>query len=142
MDALAASTLGTLTVSALGPLEEKLLGRTPLFAPARLAGRLLQKASGGHRSSVAVKIAAGHLMRWLYGPALGLAWSLARRALPRSRTLRVGALTAGVAALELTALPATEATPPLRRWKKVEIALLLAQIAAFAAVTELAMAKE
>src|SRR4051812_11626790 len=106
MDALPAASLGTLAVAAFTPLERALMGRDPIFAPGRLAGRLLQRASGGHRSSVPVKVVTGQLMRWIYGPAIGLGWSLARRVLPRSRVLRVGTLATGLTAFEMTALPA------------------------------------
>lgn len=115
---LLSGAAGTAAVAAFGRLREA--GATePVYAPERIAARLL----GTRRAALPLRTA--------YGTALGLAWSLGL-----GRTgLRFpwSGLAAGLGTflLELVAMPATGATPPLRRWGRGEVPALAAQTLLF-----------
>ncbi|MCA1825525.1 MAG: hypothetical protein ABR567_05305 [Myxococcales bacterium] len=101
-----------LLLEALDRLERRVLGGKPVYDPARLGQRLFDSPR------------AGRALRLVYAPALAAA----------KRRLKAPALLFGplVALAELLAMPLTGATPPLRKWRPREIALLFAHATAFA----------
>ena len=75
-------------------------------------------------------------MRWSYGPAL----AFIRKRLVRSRRAGIAeALSFGAAiyVFELVALPALDATPPVRMWPPADVFLLAAHTLTYALATEL-----
>jgi len=116
---LAAGAAGTLAVELSERLERAVLGDEPVYAAKRVARRLF-----GPR-------VPGRLLRWTYGPLLGLA---AGRAL-EGRSWPFAAEAAGVGccvfAFELAAMPAAGATPPVRRWPAGHVAALFVHTLAF-----------
>ncbi|MGI5860889.1 MAG: hypothetical protein ACOX6T_02410 [Myxococcales bacterium] len=135
--ALEAGAAGTLAVSAFARLERLLLGRAPVYAPSRMAARLLRKLTG-RKPSCEVRETAATLMRWTYGPGLGLAFGLARPSMPRGALGRAALFGLALFGFELGALPRVGATPRARRWSRAEVALLLAHSLAYGIVAELA----
>jgi hypothetical protein len=124
----------------VGWIERALLGRSPVFAPIRLARRLLGRSAGGPRHARAI----GALMRWSYGSLLGVLYSatlgrVVRRRWPEVSSLP-GGLTLGAAVLlfELIALPRSGATEKVARWPIAEQLLLAGQTAAFGVTVETA----
>ena len=114
---------GIAATAALGRyerLERALLGREPAYAPAAVARRVL----GDRRY--------GPLLRWLYGPALGVVYG----ALRSRWRLPPFAFGGAVAAAELLAMPRLGATPPLRGR---EVVALVAHASAFALAAEIAL---
>lgn len=102
----------TLLLEGADRLERRILGRRPVYDPARLGKKLFDSEG------------AGKALRWAYGPSLALL----------QRRLKIPALLFGplVALGELWALPRLGATPPVRRWKRGEVPLLFAHATAFA----------
>ncbi len=135
--ALEAGAAGTLAVSGLAKLERMLLGRAPVYSPSLMAVRLSRKLIG-RRPTREVRETAGTLMRWSYGPALGIGFGLARPSLPQGPLARGALLGLAVFGFELGVLPRVGATPRLRSWSRSEVALLLAHSLAYGLVTELA----
>ncbi|HZL19160.1 MAG TPA: hypothetical protein VFG23_15595 [Polyangia bacterium] len=132
---LVAGLAGTAVLSIFESLERRLLGREPVYAPARLVARLAARAGIAIGASRARRL--GRAMRWVYGPSLGIAsaW-LSSPSGPRpGRVLRRAAAILG---FELVALPLVGAVPPLAAWPSVELLLLAAHTSAFAAGAELA----
>jgi NAD(P)-dependent dehydrogenase (short-subunit alcohol dehydrogenase family) len=135
---LAVGAAGTLAVALAGWVERRLLGRRPLFAPSRLAQRLFEEAARTPRRARAI----GKVMRWTYGPLIGVAWSATfgrwvRRRWPGARAWPAGlALGAAVYLFELFALPRSGATPRLGRWPAADRLLLAGQTAAFGLAAE------
>jgi len=109
--------LATLALGGLDALERKLLGHRPAYDVERMGKRLF----GNPRS--------GRALRWVYGPALAAV----------QKRLRLPALLFGpaIALGELWAMPRAGATPPTRKWKRGEVALLFAHATAFALAVEL-----
>jgi hypothetical protein len=70
------------------------------------------------------------LLRWTYGPLLGV---IAARRWPRSARSVASGLVIGSAVFgfELVALPGAGLTPPLRRWAASDFVLLALHTAAF-----------
>lgn len=128
MRGLRAGIAGTLAVAALGPIERAVLGRQPIFAPARMAKRLSARAgirlTHGH--------AAGLAMRATYGPSWAILWS---RAASFKTLLRSAlALAASIFAFEELTLPATGATPPRASWSPAEHLFVAIQALTYAVV--------
>ena len=117
---LASGIVATAALGRYERLERALLGREPAYAPAAVARRVL-----GNRRY-------GPLLRWLYGPALGVVYG-ALRSRWRLPSLAFGA---AVAAAELLAMPRLGATPPLR---VREMVALFAHASAFAVAAEIAL---
>src|SRR5207302_6178311 len=119
---LAAGVAATAALGRFEWLERLLLGREPSYAPARVAERLF----GSRRF--------GPLLRWTYGPALGVAYGALR-----SR-VRIPALAFGgaIATAELLAMPRLGATPPLRGREAIA---LFVHTAAFAVAAEAALSQ-
>jgi hypothetical protein len=109
--ALGAGIAGTLALGAFEALERRALGHEPVYAPARIAKRMLRSRS------------LGPLMRWTYGPAAG-----ALLALTGAPPLLFAI---GLAALELWTMPRVGATPRPARWRPGELPFLFAHTAAF-----------
>jgi hypothetical protein len=102
-------------LGALDRAERAVLGRRPVYDPALLGERLFGSAR------------AGSALRVVYAPAVAA----------MKRKLKLPALVFGplLALVELLAMPLTGATPPLRKWRTDEIALLFAHATAFALAT-------
>lgn len=103
---LLAGALGTTAVGVAERLERAALGEEPIYTSRRVAQRLSR----------------GRLMGWMLRVPYGLAIAIiAGRVLAgrKWRLLPEAALVgAGVFALELAAMPAVGATPPLRCWPR------------------------
>jgi hypothetical protein len=132
LGALASGLAGTLALSLVERLERRTLGRLPLYAATRIASRLAHRWSGP--MGPAATSALGGLMRWSYGPALALIRNWLVRS-PRAGDVPALSFGAGIYAFELIVLPATGATPPLRRWPPLEVLLLAAHTLTYALAT-------
>ena len=125
---LLAGLAGTAALGRFEWLERLALGREPAYAPAAISGRLF----GTRRY--------GPLLRWIYGPALGVAYgALAARSAGRSarwRPARPLSFGLAVAAAELIGLPWIGATPRLRGR---EVAALVVHACAFSLATDAAL---
>lgn len=136
-----AGLVGTAALSAFERLEQALLGRSPVYA-ARVVGVALVSQTG-----IACSKACGHrtglMLRWLYGPALGVLYAAvmqSRKPVTRwsgPRTLLGSALcfSSAIGLFELVAMPAAKATKPVREWTWAELALLFCHTSAFAMAT-------
>lgn len=116
---LAAGAAGTLAVAGSDLVEAAILGRPPVYAPASIARRLFARDG-----------TTGRLLRWTYGPALGLAaeWLTPKSGGVARQAFRIGG---AVLAFELAALPRVGATPKLRKWPLADLGLLALHTAAF-----------
>lgn len=126
LDGLLAGAGATAALSALERAESILLRRQPVYAPQRLASRILGRERGARL------LGAG--LRGLYGPFLGVAWRVApgwRRLSPPWNGLAAGT---GTFLFEALAMPRLGATPPFRTWSRGEQLGLLAQTLAFGLV--------
>jgi NADP-dependent 3-hydroxy acid dehydrogenase YdfG len=126
--ALTTTAVGLATLRAVEPIERRLLGRPPAYAPSRIAGALrrrwhLRLARAGDER-------LGAWLRRLYGALLASSLS-ALPAVPASPLGRGVVQGAAIAALEAVALPRIGATPALRRWARGEAALLLLHATVF-----------
>lgn len=131
-----AGSMGTLAEAVWSRWDLKLHGGQPrVFAP-RLMVQRLASAVTGHELNDGVAEAVAGAMRAGYGPAWAVAWTLGpghcRRRHPFGDAILLALL---IWAFELTVLPATGATPPLRRWPAGDVAWDLAQCLVFAGVT-------
>lgn len=109
--------------------ERRALGRRPVFDPRSIGRRLAARA--GHPLTDPDAALLGAVLRWLYGPLLGSAFVVARRAFPRSRAGAGLALGGAVLLLELPGLGVAGATPPASRWPLGDLAALTFHTAAF-----------
>jgi hypothetical protein len=133
--ALVAGVCGVAALAVGERVEHLLAGREPVYAAGRVATRLARRGGLAVSSRGARRL--GSALRWAYGPAL----ALARRWVPGGRRPGLGrALSFGAMIYlgELLALPATGATPPVRRWPRGQAAMLGAHTLAFALGAELA----
>lgn len=121
---LIAGLVGTAAEVAASRLGRRLNGgRTPVYAPPRMAGRLARRYLGWTPSSRQCSI-LGTAMRWSYGPSWGAVASLVSQRLARPGVLAGGAmLGATISGFEFVALPVTGATPPLREWGVLPVLL-------------------
>ena len=117
---VAAGLAATVALGRFEWLERLVLGKEPAYAPARVAERLL----GDRRY--------GPLLRWTYGPALGIAFGALRSrfGIP---PLAFGAL---VATAEAFGMPCVGATP---KFAGRELFALFAHAAAFAVAADVAL---
>ena len=132
---LLAGATGTLALSATETLvDRRLLGRAPVYAAERIAGRLAGRF--GLRLDARRAKAAGLALRWTYGPMLGLTFATLEPRWSRRRGLwaRAAELAAALLTFEVIGMPAVGATPPLRDWPRRERFLLGLHIGAFALV--------
>jgi hypothetical protein len=132
---LVAGVAGTAALSAFERLEWALLGgRMAIYAPASvgrgLAGRWLAGTVSPRRDA-----RLGYALRWLYGPSLGILFATARPLFPQTPVAAGVCLGAGIFAVEFAAMPAVGATPPIRRWSRLEPGLLILHTAVFGVVT-------
>lgn len=106
--------VGTLALAASDRAERLLLGRRPVYAPHELTRRL-----GLNRSP-----ALAQALRWSYGPMVGVLceYVYPQRARPLRRALAVAGT---IFSFEIAALPLVGATPPLKRWPRSHVALML-----------------
>lgn len=106
-------------------------GRKPVFLPEemvqRMAGRFGYLASDNAARRIGTVLRAG------YGPTWGLAWAVVRHERASRHLSNTVALGFVIWGFELMVLPRVQATPPLRRWPRADIALDLVNCLAFAA---------
>jgi hypothetical protein len=131
---VAAGLVGTTALSLVETLERRVLGRDPVYAAPRIAARLAR--GFGFAIDARHARALGSLLRWSYGPALGLmrGWLGTSRRRSLWDAIPYGA---GIYLFEILALPGIGATPPLRRWRRAEVLLLATHTMAFAWAAEL-----
>ncbi|HWE22789.1 MAG TPA: hypothetical protein VG496_02500 [Myxococcales bacterium] len=117
---LAAGVLATAALGQFERLERAFLGKEPPYAPPRVAERLF----GSRR--------LGRLLRWTYGPSLGIVYALLRSRLGPFAV----AYGASVALAELVLMPRACALPRLRGRERIA---LFAHAIAFALAAEVAL---
>lgn len=132
---LAAGALGTLALSAWEPLRDGLLGHAPPYSMRDIATRAFRN-TWGIRLAPRPAQRLGLLMRWLYGPALGVLYAGLRPALPPAARRWGLLLGAGVGLFEQLAFPLLRVTAPPRTWTPAEHALLAFQVLLHGLVTE------
>jgi hypothetical protein len=133
--ALVAGACGVAALALGERFERRLAGREPVYAAGRVAARFAHRGGFAIGSRGARRL--GSALRWAYGPALafGRGWLPGGRTPGLGRALSFGAM---IYLGELLALPATGATPPVRRWPRRQAAMLGAHTLAFALGAELA----
>jgi hypothetical protein len=120
----------SMLLTAFEPVERALLGRVQLYAPEAMLSSLFHARFPGVQP---IRLRTGALvLRSLYGASIGALYAAARRRLPFSGLGRTALVAGAIWAFELGVLPASGATPPLRKWPKAEIALLLLHTFVFA----------
>lgn len=132
-DGLIAGAAGVCAEALWSSAVQRVRRRTPVYDPAIMARRMLQRMFGWKLDRSAAR-GAGMLMRAMYGPLWGVAGAMLTRGRGRA-FVNVLALAAGIWLFELAALPRTGATPPLRQWPKGEAALDTTNAIAYSAVT-------
>lgn len=135
---LLAGAAGTAALSVFERVEAAVLGqRLPVYAAANVGGGLARRWLAGAMLPPA-EVRFGYLLRWLYGPSLGVLFMRVRSWLPR-RPLAAGlCFGAGVFGFEVAVMPAVAATPPIRRWARAERSLIFLHTAVFGVATALA----
>jgi hypothetical protein len=125
---LATSLAGWAGLRAFEALERRLLGGPPVYAPSRIAARLLRRhAPHAHLQPAS----AGAALRLCYVAALAALFVRGRALLPRSPSAAAACGGALVTGFELLALPLTGATPPLGSWPRPARLLLFLHVLAF-----------
>ncbi|MBF5046517.1 hypothetical protein FGE12_29145 [Aggregicoccus sp. 17bor-14] len=136
---LAAGLCGTLGISAVEAVRDRLLGHRAPYAASRIAERLAWRLARVRLSPRAARW-SGTALRYGYGPLLGVLQARASRHTARwplpARGLAAGA---ALSAMERLTLPLTGATPPARRWSRAERLALPLQALAFGLVTAAAL---
>jgi hypothetical protein len=134
---LATGAVGTVALSLGERLETQLLGEEPVYTARRIMARLA--ARRGVRLSDRSSSTLGRVVRWAYGPALGVVRAALERSRgPRQRDSGTFGFAGALFAFELIVLPATGATPPLRAWKPAQVASLAVHTLIFSAGLTLA----
>lgn len=123
---------GSMALYASDAIERRVLGRRPVYAPERISAGLSRRWLGRAPSPSRARLAGG-VLRAGYGAGLGAATSLLQ-SLPRWRRVLASGLS--IFAFEVWMMPRVGATPPVRRWPRAEVAMLLAHTLAYAALTE------
>jgi short-subunit dehydrogenase len=135
---LFAGAAGTLALALSGLIERALRGRRPVYAPASLARRLF----GTLARTPARATAIGTVMRWIYGPLIGVAYAATvgralRRRWPAGRLWPAGlALGGAVYLFELLFLPLVGATRGLRHWPAGDKLLLAGHTGLYGLATD------
>ncbi|MGH7912056.1 MAG: hypothetical protein ACREQM_15515 [Candidatus Dormibacteraceae bacterium] len=121
---VAAGLAGTAAESLLTLAQTASRGRSSIYDPAEMAGRLAQRwldlpLGAGQRRWI------GRLMRWSYGPGWAVLFGViaGRRRMGPTWPAWGLCLGAAVLAFELAALPPIGATPALRDWGADEVGL-------------------
>ena len=114
---IGAALLATFSLQGADALERRLLGHRPVYDVGAMGRRLFGSAR------------AGSALRWIYGPALAIV----------QKKLRLPPLLFGpaIALVELVAMPRVGATPPVRRWRRGEVPMLVAHATTFAFLVDL-----
>lgn len=131
---LAAGIVATVCEAWWSNAETALLGRRPVFDTTDLARRLAMRWAGTALDERSAR-RWGTAMRALYGPSWSLAWTVATGRRRLSPAFSIVALGAAIWITELATMPAIGATPPLRQWAPVEIALDATNAMLFASLT-------
>jgi hypothetical protein len=134
--ALAAGVVATALEATLTTAEARVFGSAP-YEPAAMAARLARRL--GVRLPPERARIAGAAMRASYGPAWGLPAGLLARRLPWPAAAAL--LASALFSFELTALPVTGATPPVREWRRRFVVLDALNVLAYAALATGAAAR-
>lgn len=110
--------------------------RLPVYAAANVGGGLARRWLAGVMLPP-TEIWFGYLLRWLYGPSLGVLFMRLRTVLPPTPLAAGLCFGAGVVAFEIAVMPAVAATPPIRTWPRPERSLLFLHTAVFGVATGL-----
>jgi len=131
---LGAGVLGTLALTASEPLRDSLLGHAPPYAVRHIARRA---ARTWFRVRLRPQEAQrrGLLMRWIYGPTLGVLHVWLRPVLPGPAPLRGLLLGGGVWLFERLSFPVLRVTSPPRTWSSAERRWLVLQCLLFGLVS-------
>jgi hypothetical protein len=123
-----AGAAGTVVLTLVESIEIRALGAAPVYTSTRVAARLAARIGVTLNDDDSRR--AGRLLRWTYGPALGMvrSWLAGRSAALASWI----SFAVAIYAFELVVLPAVGATPPLRRWPRAQIGSLALHTAGFA----------
>ena len=129
-----AGAAGTLALSLSELGETKLLGRKPVYAAVVIGVRLFLRGRGRFPTTTAAARRLGLVVRWLYGLALGVVYTLLATPAPSAV---VDGLLVGTAiyVFEIFAMPAVGATPRLARWRPAEPGLLFWHTTIFGVTT-------
>ena len=132
---LGAGAVGTLALSAMEVLRDRILGHPAPYSVDNIARRGAWQWFGLRLSRRAAH-RWGLGMRWMYGPALGALYAWARPGI--APVVRRGGLALGgaVGGLEQLTFPLLRVTSPPRTWSRAEHGLLALQVLVFGAVTE------
>lgn len=131
---LCAGVLGTLALTAWEPLRDSLLGRPPPYSVRHIARRAAREWFGVRLRPQAAQ-RWGLVMRWLYGPTLGVLQVWLRPVLPGPAPLRGLLLGGGVWLFEWLSFPLLRVTPPPRTWSPAERRWLALQCLLFGLVS-------
>ncbi|HEX8821069.1 MAG TPA: hypothetical protein VF794_14165 [Archangium sp.] len=137
---LGAGALGTLALTGLEPLRDSLLGRPPPYAVKHLASRGAKRWLGRRLGPRAAQ-RWGLVLRWVYGPTLGLLQAWLRPWLSQGGARRGLVLGGGVWLFERLAFPLLGVTPPPRSWAPAERWWLPLQTSVFGLVTEAVLSR-
>lgn len=107
-----------------------------MYAPAHVGRGLARRWFGGTIPTCGDGC-FGYVLRWTYGPGLGLLFARVRSFLPRHPVTAGLSFGAGIFAFEVVAMPAIGATPPVRSWRRAEPWLLILHTAVFGVATAL-----
>jgi uncharacterized membrane protein YagU involved in acid resistance len=119
-------------------LEQRLLGRPQIYAPRAIARRLYEVRMRSFVKSARQAGIHGLVLRAGYSAGLGALYGTLRERFPRAPMAAGIAFGTEIWAFELLAMPGTGAVPPLWKWPRAEIALLLAHALAFGITAALA----
>ncbi|WNG62226.1 hypothetical protein F0U59_51650 [Archangium gephyra] len=131
---LGAGVLGTLALTASEPLRDALLGRPPPYSVHHIARRAA-RAWFGVRLRPREAQRWGLVMRWLYGPTLGVLGGWLRPMLPGPAPFHGLVLGGGVWLFEWLSFPPLRVTPHPRTWSPAERRWLAVQCLLFGLVT-------
>lgn len=131
---LGAGVLGTLALTASEPLRDALLGRPPPYAMHHIARRAA-RAWFGLRLRPRQAQRWGLVMRWIYGPTLGVLGKWLQPVLPGPTPIHGLLLGGGVWLFEWLSFPRLHVAPPPRTWSPAERRWLAIQGLLFGLVT-------
>ena len=134
---LLAGAIGTLVLTGVEVFETGWVGGPTLYAAgpvARgLAARWIKRKLAGRG-----ELMAGLALRWTYGPVLGAIYARLRPRLPLSVPAAAACLAGGILGVELVAMPALSATPPLGKWDRPQRWMLAAHTLSYGLGTSFA----
>lgn len=132
-----AGIAATACEAAWSSLEPALLGgRRPVFDTTLMAGRFVAANTGRTLDDRQAR-RLGTLMRLAYGPSWGVLLGITTARRRPGLVSATATLGLAIWLVEMTMLPRTRATPPLRLWPGTDVALDLSNTLIYAAVATL-----